>query len=662
MISLFFWLLFCSIFIGAPTFIYMVKNDTLGLFGGLPSLNDLEKPKTDLSSELISADGVSLGKYFRKNRTAITYNELSPELISTLLVTEDYRFKEHSGIDLKALVRAIFGKLTFQFKGGGSTLTMQLAENLYGTNSQNQGAIYTISSLGQIVTKLKEWIIAFQLEQSYTKEEILAMYLNTVEYGSNSFGIQVAAKTFFNKLPSELDYQESASLIGSINKPTRYNPVYNPNDAKAKRTEVLYNLLKYDIIERSLYDSLVQKPLLLNYKVDSQHQGLATYFRSVIRNRLMNWCKENGYDLFNDGLKIYTTLDSRLQKYAETAVTEEMSRLQALFEVHWEDKNPWIDENNQEIKGFLESAIKRTATYKDLQLKFSGTPDSIKYYLEQPKKIKVFSWDGEKDTLLSPLDSMRYYKRFLQAGFLAMDPNSGHIKAWVGGIDYKYFQYDHVKQGKRQPGSTFKPVVYTAAIDNGYSPCYEVVDAAVSYTVPGQIPPVWRPNNSSGKYSGEVMTIRQAMARSVNSITAFIMSKVGPSNVVDYARKLGFTSPLNAVPSLCLGTDDVSLYELVGAYATFVNKGNFTKPEYITKIADKNGNILQYFIPETREALNEQTANLMLHMLKGAIEESGGSGVSLDPWLKENNDIGAKTGTTQNGSDGWFIGVTKDLV
>ena len=662
MMSLFFWLLFCSIFIGAPTFIYMVKNDTLGLFGGLPSLNDLEKPKTDLSSELISADGVSLGKYFRKNRTAITYDELSPELISTLLVTEDYRFKEHSGIDLKALVRAIFGKLTFQFKGGGSTLTMQLAENLYGTNSQNQGAIYTISSLGQIVTKLKEWIIAFQLEQSYTKEEILAMYLNTVEYGSNSFGIQVAAKTFFNKLPSELDYQESASLIGSVNKPTRYNPVYNPNDAKAKRTEVLYNLLKYDIIERSLYDSLVQKPLLLNYKVDNQHQGLATYFRSVIRNRLMNWCKENGYDLFNDGLKIYTTLDSRLQKHAETAVTEEMSRLQALFEVHWEDKNPWIDENNQEIKGFLESAIKRTATYNNLQLKFPDAPDSIKYYLEQPKKIKVFSWDGEKDTLLSPLDSVRYYKRFLQAGFLAMDPNSGHIKAWVGGIDYKYFQYDHVKQGKRQPGSTFKPIVYTAAIDNGYSPCYEVVDAAVSYAVPGQIPPVWRPNNSSGKYSGEVMTIRQAMARSVNSITAFIMSKVGPSNVVDYARKLGFTSPLNAVPSLCLGTDDVSLYELVGAYATFVNKGNFTKPEYITKIADKNGNILQYFIPETREALNEQTANLMLHMLKGAIEERGGSGVSLDPWLKENNDIGAKTGTTQNGSDGWFIGVTKDLV
>ena len=257
---------------------------------------------------------------------------------------------------------------------------------------------------------------------------------------------------------------------------------------------------------------------------------------------------------------------------------------------------------------------------------------------------------------------MRYYKRFLQAGFLAMDPNSGRIKAWVGGIDYKYFQYDHVKQGKRQPGSTFKPIVYTAAIDNGYSPCYEVVDAAVSYTVPGQIPPVWRPNNSSGQYSGEVMTIRQAMARSVNSITAFIMSKVGPRNVVDYARKLGFTSPLNPVPSLCLGTDDVSLYELVGAYATFVNKGNFTKPEYITKIADKNGNVLQYFIPETREALNEQTANLMLHMLKGALEESGGSGVSLDPWLKENNGIGAKTGTTQNGSDGWFIGVTKDLV
>ena len=386
-IGLLFWLLFCAIFIGAPTFIYMVKNGTRGLFGGLPSLSDLEKPETDLSSELISADGVSLGKYFRKNRTAITYNELSPELINTLLVTEDYRFKEHSGIDLKALIRAIFGKLTFQFKGGGSTLTMQLAENLFGTNSQNQGTIYAFSNLGQIVTKLKEWIIAIQLEQSYTKKEILAMYLNTVEYGSNSYGIKVAAKTFFNKLPSELDYQESASLIGSINKPTRYNPIYNPEDAKAKRTEILYNLLKYDVIERFLYDSLVQKPLPLNYKVDNQHQGLATYFRSVIRTRLISWCKENGYDLFNDGLKIYTTLDSRLQKHAETAVSEEMSRMQTLFEEHWEGRNPWIDENNEEIKGFLENAIKRTSGYKSLKKKFSDYPDSIKYYLQKPKKI-----------------------------------------------------------------------------------------------------------------------------------------------------------------------------------------------------------------------------------------------------------------------------------
>ena len=488
------------------------------------------------------------------------------------------------------------------------------------------------------------------------------MYLNTVEYGSNSYGIQVAAKTFFNKLPSELDYQESASLIGSINKPTRYNPVYNPDDAKAKRTEVLYNLLKYEFIDRPLYDSLVVKPLTLNYKVASQHQGIATYFRSVIKDGLMEWCKENNYDLFEDGLKIYTTIDSRMQQYAEAAVTKEMSALQKIFDAHWIGRNPWIDDNNQEIKGFIENAIKRTASYKALKQQFEDNPDSLMIYLNTPKSMTIFSWNGEVDTLLSPLDSVRYYKHFLQAGFLAMDPESGDIKAWVGGIDYKYFQYDHVKQGKRQPGSTFKPIVYTTAIDNGYSPCYEVVDAAVTYSTPGQNPPTWRPNNSSGQYTGEVMTIRQAMARSVNSITAFIMSKVGPINVVDYARKLGFTSPLNAVPSLCLGTDDVSLYELVGAYATFANKGIFTKPRYITKIVDKNGNILQYFAPETREALSEQTAYLMLHMLKGAIEETGGSAVALDPWLKEGNDIGAKTGTTQNGSDGWFIGVTKKLV
>ncbi|MEQ8549053.1 MAG: transglycosylase domain-containing protein [Cyclobacteriaceae bacterium] len=645
-----------------PSLFYMVQNDTNGWFGGLPSLQDLEKPDPDLSSELISADGVSLGKYFRKNRTPVFYSELSPELVNTLLVTEDIRFKKHSGIDLKGLTRAIIGKLTFQFKGGGSTITMQLAENLYSTSSENRGTLYEISGLGQLITKLKEWIIAVKLEQSYTKQEILAMYLNTVEYGSNSFGIKVAAKTFFNKLPSQLNYKESALLVGAINAPTRYSPILNPDLAMKKRTEVLYNVLKNDLITRASYDTLITSDFGLNYKVDNQNEGLATYFRSVIRNFLLNWCDENGYDLFDDGLKIYTTIDSRMQKYAEQALEEHMDTLQSVFNNHLNGANPWIDEKGNEIQDFLKNSIKRTPQYRAYKKRFGDNKDSIEYWLNKKRPITVFSWDGEIDTTFSAYDSLKYYKHFLQAGFMAMEPRSGHIKAWVGGINFKYFKYDHVMQGKRQPGSTIKPVVYTAAIDNGYSPCFPVVDAAVTFPIPGQDPPTWTPDNANGKFSGQIMTIRQAMARSVNSITAFIMKELGPSTVVEYARRLGIESDLDAVPALSLGAGgDVSVMEMVGAYSTFVNKGVHTDPFFISRIEDENGNVIQQFVPQTRESINEETAYVMLHMLRGTSEETGGTAWGLSPEVRENNQIGAKTGTTQNASDGWFMGVTHDL-
>ncbi|GAB4253409.1 MAG: transglycosylase domain-containing protein [Ekhidna sp.] len=655
------WVGFILTFLGITSVFLMIKNDTFGWFGGLPSLAALERPDPDLSSELISADGVSLGKYFRKNRTPVTYEELSPELVNTLLVTEDIRFKNHSGIDLKGLVRAIIGKLTFTFKGGGSTITMQLAENLYRTNSSQGGTLYKYPSIGQLITKVKEWIIAVQLEKSYTKEEILAMYLNTIEYGSNSYGIKVAAKTFFNKLPSQLDYQESASLVGSINKPTAYNPVYNPELASRKRTEVLWNVHKYGLIERAVYDSLITKPLELNYLVESQNEGLATYFRTVARNYLIRWANENGYDLFDDGLKIYTTIDSRMQQYAEESIKEHMDTLQQVFSQHWEKGNPWIDDENKEIPQFLEMSMKRTQAYRSLVERYGAGHDSIEYHLNYKKPMTVFSWQGEIDTVFSSYDSLNYYKRFLQAGFMAMDPRTGYIKAWVGGINHKYFKYDHVMQSKRQPGSTFKPIVYTAAIDNGYSPCFPVVDAPVSFSLPGQDPPTWVPQNSNGRFTGEVMTIREAMSKSVNSITAFMMNRIGPSTVVDYAKRLGIESHLDAVPSLCLGAGgDVSIYEMVGAYSTFVNKGTYTKPFFISRIEDKNGNVIQQFVPDEKEAINEETAYLMLHMLKGTVEI--GTGRILDPALKQGNEIGAKTGTTQNASDGWFMGVTKDLV
>ena len=437
--------------------------------------------------------------------------------------------------------------------------------------------------------------------------------------------------------------------------------MYNPERAQSKRTEVLWNVHKYGLIDRSRFDSLKQKPLKLNYLVESQNEGLATYFRTVAKAYLVNWANENGYDLFEDGLKIYTTIDSRMQQYAEDAISEHMDSLQLLFNEHWQGKNPWINEDNEEIPEFLENVMRRTDTYKSLVKTYGPESDSVEYYLNQKKSMKVFSWNGEIDTVFTSYDSLAYYKRFLQTGFMAMDPQTGYIKAWVGGINHKYFKFDHVKLSKRQPGSTFKPFVYTAALDNGWSPCQTAVDAPVSFDLPGQDPPTWVPQNSNGKFTGSLLTFREAMAKSVNSITAWIMNKVTPRTVVDYAGRLGIESKLEAVPSLCLGAGgDVSLFEMVGAYSTFVNKGTHIQPFFISRIEDKNGNVIRQFIPNEREAINEETAYLMLHMLKGTVEV--GSGRKLSPELKLDNDIGAKTGTTQNASDGWFIGVTKNLV
>ncbi len=657
------WVLCLMFVIGLPLSIQIVKWNPSNLFGELPSLEKLERPDPDLSSILYSADGEILGKYFRYNRTQVTYEELSPELINTLLVTEDIRFKEHAGVDLKGLLRAASGFFLGQNRGGGSTITMQLAENLYRTETDNNGKLHNYSGIGKIITKIKEYIISVQLESSYTKEEILAMYLNTIEFGSNSYGVKVACKTYFNKIPSEITYKEAAVLVGLINKPTRFNPVLNPEFAKQKRTEVLYNVYKYGLIDKFLFDSLDASDFGLNYLVENHNEGLAPYFRTRARNFLMYWANENGYDIFDDGLRIYTTIDSRMQMYAENAVESHMKDLQKLFDEHWDGAEPWRDEDGNTIENFLENSIKRSEYYRYLRTKYKGKPDSIDHYLNKKKPMTVFSWDGEIDTTFSHYDSINYYKRFLQTGFMAMDPESGHIKAWVGGINHKYFKYDHVKQGKRQPGSVLKPMVFASAISTGYSPCFPVVDAQVIFELPGQEPPTWSPNNFNSIYTGEVMTIRQAMARSVNSITAYIMKIIGPATVVDYAHRIGINSDLQPVPSLCLGAGgDVSLFEMVGAYSTFVNKGTHTEPFFISRIEDKNGNVIQEFIPERKEALNEETAYLMLYMLRGATEESGGTGHGLGADLKADNEIGAKTGTTQNGSDGWFMGVTKDIV
>ena len=619
-------------------------------------------------SEIISADGVSLGRYFRYNRSQVTYDELSPDLVNTFLYSEDHRFYEHSGMDFWAYVRVLWGIATFNPAGGGSTITQQLAKNLFTKNEEMNldGPLARLGSIpSRVIQKTKEWIISVELEKNFTKEEIIAMYLNTTNFSSNAYGIKVAAETYFNKQPDSLNIQESAVLVGMLQSITYYNPFRNPENSLRKRNEVLYKLYKHHYIKtKEELDSIEALPIQLNYQVQNQNEGLATYFRTVIREDLMRWCKEHGYDLWESGLKIYTTIDSHIQKFAEEAMAEHMTKLQSEFVKQWKlrNRNPWVDdETGGEIKNFLQNRIKRTETYRNLVAKYGADSDSIKILLNVKKPMTVFSWKGERDTLFSSMDSLNYYKHFLQSGMMSMDAETGAIKAWVGGINHKFFKYDLVRQATHQPGSTFKPFVYGTAIEAGYSPCMELLDISPTIKVPGG---TWNPDNADGppKGTGEKLNLRQAMARSINSISAQIIDKVRPENVVEFAKRLGISTKLDAVPSLCLGTSDVTLYDMVAAYCSFVNLGIHTDPYYITRIEDKNGNVIESFVPKTRQVLDEKTAYKMIFMLKGGVEEVGGTSRGLSYELKVNNEIGGKTGTTDNASDGWYMGVSRNLV
>jgi len=662
------WIAFIGGVIFFILFVWMVSINFLGLFGSLPDFKALENPDSELASELYSADGFLLGTYARENRSPVSYEELSPNLVRALIATEDVRFEDHSGIDMIAMLRVFVKSILLgQDAGGGSTLSQQTAKNLFKTRTDaSQGVLSSIPGLRMLIIKTKEWIVATQLEKSYTKNEILTLYLNTSEFGSNAYGIKTAAGTFFNKLPSELSVQEAAVLVGLFKAPTYYSPVFNPENSLRRRNTVLSQMEKNGDLDEAAYDSISQLPIELDYRVRNQNHGLATYFREIVKADLIKWTKENlksdgsSYDLFGDGLKIYVTIDSRMQRYAEEAVQEHMTDLQKLFFKDMGKRDPWIDESMQVIPNFIENAVKRTEAYRLLKVRYGDDTDSIDLKLNEKKKMRIFSWEGEIDTLMSTMDSMRYYKKFLQAGFMSMDPHTGHIKAWVGGIDHKYFKFDHVKQGKRQPGSTFKPFVYAAAIENGYSPCYSVVDQPVEVYIPGQ--PAWSPSNADGKFTYEKMTIRKAMAQSVNSVTAYMMKKLSPKIVMETARRMGVTSDLQEVPSLALGVNDVSVFEMAGAFGTFVNKGEHTTPYYIDRIEDKNGNVIQQFTPRKKPAMSEEHAYLMLYMLRGGFEEEDGTSQGV-PWtLRQGNELGGKTGTTQNASDGWYMGLSKDLV
>jgi penicillin-binding protein 1A len=629
----------------------------------MPSFEELENPKSNLATEIISSDNKVMGKYFIENRSNIHYQELSPNAINALIATEDIRFEKHSGVDMRAVFRMVFGVFTGTSKGGASTITQQLAKNLFPRQKNP-------SKMNLAITKLKEWITAIKLERNYSKDEILAMYLNTVDFGNQSFGIKSASRTYFNKEPAELKTEEAALLVGILKAPTMYSPVRNPDKALERRNTVLGQMEKYEFINEKENDSLKAIPIdMSNYRVQDHTAGLATYFREYLRGVLNDWCKdhpkEDGtpYNLYKDGLRIYTTINSVMQADAEEAVSEYIGKeLQPIFFRHWKGypNAPFAFERGsekKEIQNLMMQAMRRSDRYSRLKTQNMPETEILKNF-NTPVKMKVFSWKGEIDTLLSPMDSIRYYKFFLQAGLMSVDPHSGFVKAYVGGINYKHFQYDHVIASKRQVGSTFKPFLYTLAMQEGESPCTTYPNVQPVLELPNG--DVWAPENSSDERLGEEVTLKWALANSNNWISGQLMKKYSPQDVIQIARKMGVTSEIPAVYSIALGSADLSLYEMAGAMGTYANKGVFVEPIFITRIEDKNGNVLQTFVPKQSEAISEETAYLMIMLMKGVVES--GTGVRLRYKYGFDNPIAGKTGTTQNQSDGWFMGITPDLV
>ena len=642
-----------------------------GLFGSMPSFEDLENPDSNLATEIISSDGVILGKYFEKNRSQLKYSDLPKNLVQALVATEDERFYEHSGIDARGTMRAIASLGT---SGGASTLTQQLAKQLF----HGEGSKFLPF---RIVQKIKEWIIAIRLERQYTKNEIIAMYCNIYDFGNYSVGVSSAAKTYFSKEPKDLTIDESAILVGMFKNSGLYNPVKNPQGVKNRRNVVLAQMEKGKIITQAQKVKLQRLPITLNFKLESHREGTATYFREYLREYLKKWMEENkkpdgsDYNIYKDGLKIFTTIDSRMQLHAEEAVEKHMANLQEQFFIEAKtNKNaPFVNISDTETQRILKQAMK--ASYRwTVMAETDKSEEEIIASFSIKTKMKVFTWKGERDTIMTPLDSIRYYKHFLQSGLMAMEPQTGSIKAWVGGINYKYFQYDHVGQGARQVGSTFKPFVYATAIEQlGMSPCDTIVDGPFMIRKGRHhVTEDWEPRNSDNRYRGMV-TLKQGLANSINTISAKLIDKTGPEAVIELTHKLGVKSDIPTQPSIALGAVDITVQDMVAAYGTFANQGVYVKPQFITRIEDKSGVVIYEPIPESHDVLNKDIAFAVIKLLEGVTE--GGSGARLRtqgggsgdnrwtgyPYLFT-NPIAGKTGTTQNQSDGWFMGMVPNLV
>lgn len=621
-----------------------------GLFGELPSFRDIEHPKSNQASEILADDDRVLGTYFVQNRSSVGYQEISPNVINALIATEDIRFKEHSGIDFKRtftiFLYALVGK-----KQGGSTITQQLALNLFSEEGRQR------NFAKRILQKFQEWVIAVKLERNYTKEEILVMYLNTVDFGNQAYGIKSAARVYFNTTPGKLTVAQSATLVGILKGITRYSPTRNPERSHARRNTIMGLMVKANLLTQQQLDAEKEKPLGLKFSAATVNDGIAPYFRAVLKSEIKRIFQDrsilnNGvpYDLDRDGLKIYTTLNYDMQEYAEEAQKEYMKTLQLSFIKSWKGRNPFKGKEMQ-----IEQGVKRSDRYKALQLE--GKSDTeIKKDFNTPTKLSIFTWKGNIDTLMKPIDSVKYYKMLLRNAMMAMDPQTGFVKAWVGGINFEHFKYDQVKMGTRQVGSTAKPFTYAVAIENGYSPCYSVLNEPVTIEVPGSKP--WIPR-SSGTVPG-YLTLQKALALSQNYIAAYLMKQVGPTAVATLAKKMGITSDVPAYPSIALGSFDASVYDMVGAYSVFANKGVWTRPTYIVRIEDRNGVVLYSERPIPIPAMNEEVAYVMTRMLRGVV--TNGTGWRLAGRYGVKAPIGGKTGTTQNNSDGWFMGISPQLV
>ncbi len=660
---------FCSSIVAFIIYLGMVDINFLWLFGSSPGyFTGILDPQVSEASEIYSADGKLIGKYFNENRTPVEYDEVAPSFFKALVDTEDERFYKHMGIDPIGLFGAVKDAALHHGARGASTITQQLAKNMFRVRKNySTGLLGKIPGLRILIMKSKEWIIAVKLESVYSKKEIITMYANTVDFGSNSYGIKTAAKTYFNTTPKDLKTEEAAVLVGMLKATTYYNPKSRPENSKSRRNVVLNNMVTHGDLSRAVCDSLSALPITLDFSVEENYDGQAKYFREAVAKNLSGWCKDNGYDLYTSGLKIYTTIDTRIQKYAEAAVSKQMRQVQKNFNSHWSGQEPWRDENGNVIPDFIEGILQKQPGYQQLLARFPNSPDSVMYYANKPHKVKLFDYEkGSIEKEMSMVDSIRYMVKFMHCAFVAMEPKTGAVKAWVGDIDFDTWKYDKVT-ADRQPGSTFKLFVYTEAMNQGLTPCDKRRDEYIRMEVYDKFKhenTLWTPSNANGRFSGDSIPLKSAFAKSINSIAVRLGQEMGIKNIINTAHQMGITNELDDAPSLALGSSDVKLLDMVDAYCCVANNGKHVQPVLVTRIVDKDGKEVYTAPVEEEQAIPYKSAFFMQQLLMGGMREPGGTSQSLWAYTDtaRDTDFGGKTGTTNNHSDAWFMCVSPNIV